>query len=147
MFQAARCYRDAVTRDELLVFLRRTKYAVEATVHDSGAPQAATIGIVTSDQLEIFFDTSNQSRKYLNVRRDPRIALVVTVAEATAQIEGVADEPTGEELAGLKQLYFATFPDGREREAWPDIAYVRVRPTWARFSDFAAGPTIVTFTF
>jgi hypothetical protein len=48
----------------------------------------------------------------------------------------VADEPGGAELARLKAAYFARFPDGREREAWPGIAYVRVRPTWARFSDF-----------
>ena len=24
----------------------------------------------------------------------------------------------------------------RERERWPDIAYVRVRPRWVRYSDF-----------
>jgi uncharacterized pyridoxamine 5'-phosphate oxidase family protein len=137
----------SVTRDDLIVFLRRTRYAVVATVHESGAPQAATVGIVTSDALELFFDTSNRSRKFANVRRDPRVAVVVTIDEATAQLEGIADEPAGDELARLKQLYFEAFPDGRDRERWEDIAYVRIRPTWARFSDFAAGPQIVTFTF
>ncbi|TIX91065.1 MAG: hypothetical protein E5V24_14220, partial [Mesorhizobium sp.] len=30
------------------------------------------------------------------------------------------------------------FPDGVERQSWPDISYFRVRPLWARFSDFRA---------
>ena len=28
------------------------------------------------------------------------------------------------------------FPDGPERLAWPGITYLRVRPTWIRYSDF-----------
>jgi hypothetical protein len=55
----------------------------------------------------------------------------------------VADEPAGEELARLKQVYFARFPDGPEREAWKDITYVRVRLTWARYSDFRADGGVV----
>jgi hypothetical protein len=56
------------------------------------------------------------------------------------QLEGVADEPAGAELAPLKERYLARFPDGREREAWPGITYFRVRPTWVRYSDFRANP-------
>jgi hypothetical protein len=40
----------------------------------------------------------------------------------------------------LKRLYFESFPDGREREGWPDITYVRTRPTWIRYSDFGREP-------
>ena len=48
--------------------------------------------------------------------------------------------------AGNKALvaaYFAKFPDGIDREAWPDIAYFRVRPTWVRFSDFTVDPPAI----
>ena len=38
------------------------------------------------------------------------------------------------------EAYFAVGPDGREREQWPDIAYVRVRPRWVRYSDFGQAP-------
>jgi hypothetical protein len=77
------------------------------------------------------------------LRRDPRIALVMWDGACTVQYEGVADEPVGDELAALKRVYFARFPDGRERERSPDIAYFRVRPTWVRYSDFAGPePTI-----
>ena len=36
--------------------------------------------------------------------------------------------------------YFAAWPDGREREKWSDIASMRVRPGWMRFSDVGTAP-------
>src|SRR5262245_21752306 len=130
-----------MTRAELVAFLRTHRLAVEATTHADGAPQAAVVGFAVTDALELVFDTLTTTRKHANLVRDPRIALVVGWdREQTAQIEGVADEPTGDELARLKQVYFAAFPDGPEREKWPGITYVRVRPRWIRYSDFAAAP-------
>jgi len=129
-----------MTRAELLAFLRKHRLAVVSTVHD-GAPQAAVVGIAVGDNLDIIFDTLTTSRKYQNLHADPRAALVIGWdAEQTAQIEGVADFPTGAELATCKQVYFAAWPDGPTRESWPNIGYIRVRPTWVRFSDFGAVP-------
>lgn len=133
-----------MTRAQLLAFIRRHRYAVQASTNAAGAPQAAVIGIAVSDELELVFDTLGTSRKALNLRREPRIALVVGWdEEQTVQLEGVADEPTGAALARLKRVYFDAFPDGPERERWPDIAYVRVRLVWARYSDFRPGGAVV----
>jgi PPOX class probable F420-dependent enzyme len=129
-----------VTRAELLAFIRRHRYAVQASTAPDGAPQASVVGIAVSDQLEIVFDTLGTTRKARNLRQDPRVALVVGWDdEQTVQLEGRADEPTGAELARLKGVYFEAFPDGPERERWPDITYVRVRLSWARYSDFRPG--------
>jgi hypothetical protein len=129
---------------ELLTFLRRHRYCVQASVTSSGAPQAAVIGFAVSDGLEIVFDTVGTTRKMTNLRRDPRVALVIGWdEEQTVQLEGVADEPRGAELSRLKAVYFQAFPDGVERQSWKDITYVRVRPIWARYSDFRPGGTIV----
>ena len=129
-----------MTRAELLLFLRRHRYAVQASTAANGAPQAAVVGIAVSEELEIVFDTLGTSRKAQNLRHEPRVALVVGWdEEQTVQLEGIADEPTGTELSRLKVVYFAKFPDGHEREAWPDITYVRVRVNWARYSDFRPG--------
>jgi general stress protein 26 len=118
--------------------------AVEASVSVAGGPQAAVVGIVVTDDLEVFFDTADTSRKIDNLRRNPRIALVIGGTtggdERTVQYEGVADEPTGAELQRLKELYFESFPDGRERQAWPGITYLRTRPTWIRYTDFNRDP-------
>lgn len=134
-----------MVRTDLLAFLRRHRHAVLATVSASGAPQAAVVGIVVTDALELFFDTESTSRKYDNLRHRSSIAFVIGWDEdQTAQYEGVVDEPRGEELDRLKALYFARFADGPTREAWPTIRYLRVRPTWIRYSDFRGqAPRIV----
>jgi len=130
-----------VTRDELLRFLRRYRLAVLSSVGAGGAPQAAVVGFAVSDALEIVFDTLESTRKYRNLRADPRVALVIGWDhEMTAQIEGVADFPTGAELERIRTVYFSAYPDGRDRLAWPGITHARVRPTWARFSDFTRDP-------
>ena len=129
-----------MTRDGLLRFLRSGRYAVQASIGD-GVPQAAVIGIVVTDDFEIFFDTLDTTRKARNLRRNPRIALVIgdvrDGVDVTVQYEGIADEPSGRELERLKTLYFERFPDGRDREEWPGLVYVRVRPTWIRYSDYS----------
>jgi hypothetical protein len=133
-----------MNRVELLAFLRRHRLAVEACVSAEGAPQAAVIGFGVSDDLELVFDTLDTSRKVKSLRQNPRMALVVGWDdEQTAQLEGLADEPQGAELERLKQVYFAAYPDGPERQAWKGITYIRVRPTWVRFSDFRPGGTII----
>lgn len=129
---------------ELLSFMRQHSLAVQASVSASGYPQAAVVGIVVSDDFEAFFDAVDSNRKVENLRRNPPIALVIGGMtqgdECTVQYEGVADEPTGTELQRLKELYFESFPAGRERQSWPDITYVRARPSWIRYSDFNRDP-------
>jgi len=132
-----------MNRNELLAFLRRHRLCVEATTSKAGMPQAAVVGYAVSDELELVFDTLGSTRKAENLRAGSRIALVVGWdEEQTVQLEGVCDEPTGAELDRLKQVYFAVYPDGVERERWEGITYFRVRPTWARYSDFRPGGEI-----
>jgi hypothetical protein len=47
---------------------------------------------------------------------------------------------TGAELDRLREVYFAAYPDGRERLAWPGLTRFRIVPTWGRFSDLGASP-------
>jgi hypothetical protein len=133
-----------MSRDELLAFLRRYRLAVEASVNPGAAAQAAVVGIAVTDRFEIVFDTLASSRKMQNLRRNPRIALVIgglTDGEVrTVQYEGIADEPSGDELERLKAIYYEVYPDGPSRLAWPGLTYVRVRPSWIRYSDFSADP-------
>lgn len=94
-----------------------------------------------SDQLEIVFDTLSSTRKLQNLKANERIALVIGWDDArTVQIDGVADLPTGDDLERIRAVYFDAYPDGRERLAWPGLVHVRVRPRWARLSDFTKDP-------
>jgi pyridoxine/pyridoxamine 5'-phosphate oxidase len=120
---------------------------VLSTASPSGEPEAAVVGVAFTDDLEIVFDTLETTRKAVNLRRSPKIAFVVGWdQEITAQIEGVADEPQGAQLERLKEAYFLVYPDGRERQRWEGITYFRVRPHWARYSDFNTGGNIVEFS-
>lgn len=128
-----------MNRPDLVTFLRDARFGVVASTQADGRPQAAVVGVAVTDRLEIVFDTLASTRKVRNLRRDPRVAVVVTRGEATAQIEGRADEPTGADGERLRAAYLAAWPDGRERLAWAGITHVRVIPTWVRFTDFATG--------
>jgi len=141
-----------MTRAHILEFMRGHSLAVQASVSSLDAPQAAVVGFVVTDEFEIVFDCLSTTRKVANLRRNPHCALVIggTMSgdERTVQYEGIADEPTGDELTRRKELYFARFPDGRQRQHWPNLIYIRVRPRWLRYSDYnQAPPMIVEFTF
>jgi len=135
---------SVITRAALLEFLRGHRYAIAASVNPEGGPQGAVVGIAVSDTFEIVFDTLASTRKAQSLRRNPRIALVIgSLAgddERTVQYEGVADEPRGADLVRLTDLYLAKFPDGRERQEWPGLIYVRATPTWLRYSNYGQNP-------
>ncbi|MEO8554896.1 MAG: pyridoxamine 5'-phosphate oxidase family protein, partial [Kofleriaceae bacterium] len=137
-------YCPAVQRAELVEILRRYKFGVVATVSVAAAPQAATVGIAVGDELELVFDTLTTTRKHANLAHEARVAVVLGEGEVTVQLEGIADEPRGAELARIQAIYFATFPDGRERAGWNHITWIRVKPTWARVSDYTQDPPAIT---
>ena len=129
-----------VPKAALLAFVGRQKYGVVSSAGAEGQPQSAVVGIAPTDDGRFVFDTLGTSRKAANLRRDPRVALVVWEGERTVQLEGVAVEPVGPELERARSAYLRVFPDGVERLAWPHITHFVVVPRWARDSDFAATP-------
>lgn len=137
----------SITTSELLGFLRTQRLAVQASRGSNESVQAALVGIAVTDTLEIVFDTLATTRKARNLRLSPRMALVIggwmAGDERTVQYEGIADEPEGAELERLKETYFAAWPDGPSRANWPGLTYVRVRPTWIRYSDFNQSPPLI----
>jgi len=143
---------DGIRKADVLQFMRSQSLAVQTSVSPSGRPQAAVVGFIVTDDFEVFFDTLESTRKATNLRTNPNMAFVIggltSRDERAVQLEGVADVPSGVELERLKELYFARFPDGRERLAWQGLIYLRARPSWLRFSDFnRAPPVIVEFRF
>jgi pyridoxine/pyridoxamine 5'-phosphate oxidase len=129
-----------LTRDGMLGYLRGRNVMAVSSIGANGAPQAAIVGYGVSDSLEIVFDTLSSTRKYANLQKDPRVALIVGWDDTTLQMQGSADFPEGDELERMRQVYFVAYPDGRDRLAWPGITHVRVRIEWARFSDFTSEP-------
>jgi general stress protein 26 len=126
--------------DELYGFIQARKLAVISTTSSSGDPQSALVGVAVSPDLNIVFDTVKSSRKYANLKADPRISLVTGWdGEITVQYEGIAVGPEGDALEHAKSIYFKTWPDGIERQQWPGITWFLITPRWIRYSDFTSG--------
>ena len=126
-----------LSRDEIQKFIAASRYGVVATNAASGAPESAIVGAAATMALELVFDTVDSTRKIANLRRDPNVSAVIGFTdEGTLQYEGVADEPAGEDLARIQHVYFEAFPDGPSRRDWAGITYVRVRPSWLKFTSY-----------
>ena len=131
-------------RFSLHAFMSQYRYGVVSSLSSGGTPQSALVGIAVSTELEIIFDTVKSSRKYPNLIAHPACSFVVGWGgEQTVQFEGIAEEPHGSELKRCQEIYFAAWPDGPARMAWPGIAYFVVRPRWIRYSDFDQNPPLI----
>jgi general stress protein 26 len=132
-------------RFKLYSFMSRHRYGVVSSVSEDGLPQSALVGIATTSELEIIFDTVKASRKYSNLIARPQCSFVLGWdGEQTLQFEGIAAEPKGPDLKRYQNLYFAVWTDGPSRMTWPGIAYFVVRPRWIRYSDFEQNPPAIT---
>lgn len=126
-----------MNRSQLIDFVRRRRLAVVATRDVSGAPEAALVGVAATDRAELVFDTSARSRKCVNLRAFPRVAVVIGWEdEVTVQGEGLADVLAGPERDRCLTAYFEQYPDGRERAKDPDIVLVRIQLDWVRLCDY-----------
>jgi pyridoxine/pyridoxamine 5'-phosphate oxidase len=131
-------------RAAIYAFMKQHRYGVVSSISRDGSPQSALVGIATSPELEIVFDTVTSSRKYPNLVKRPRCSFVIGWSgEQTLQYEGIAEEPKGAALQRYQEVYFATWPDGLARLSWPGIAYFVVHPRWIRYSDFDQSPPLV----
>lgn len=137
-----------MTKTDLLQYIKKYGSGIIATQSPSGNPQAAFVVFAVDDQLELVFDTVKSSRKWANLEHSTNVAIVIggwDGSETTLQYEGIADEPQGSELERIREIYFSTFPDGRDRLNWEGITHFRIKPTWIRYSDFNTGGSIVEF--
>ena len=118
-------------------YVRSHPGAVVATLGPSGEPQAAYLPVAATSIGELVFDARDDSRKIANIRRDPRIAVVLGGDDGTTvQLQGVADEPTGADGERCAAAYLAAFPSSSVGA--PGIVVVRITPDWTRFGDYRA---------
>ena len=127
-----------MTKEFIYSKLQQHRLAVLATVEEGGRPQAALVGFAVTPDLEIVFDTVRTSRKFSNLIANPRVALVIGWKnETTIQYEGIVRELGEGEGMEYKEVYYAVYPDGRQRAVeWPGLTHFVIRPSWIRYSNF-----------
>lgn len=132
--------KNEAMKQEALDFLKQHIIAVVATTDEDHQPNAATVLYHIDDNMNLFFMTRKQTRKYKNIKRNGRIAVVVGMGDGqgTIQAEGEAEvlenglEAFFAEVQrnkALKDLYYGPFlmlPGA-------DLAVVRMRMDWMRY--------------
>ena len=130
---------EDAARELIHDYLERHDLAVLATASPSGSPEALMES--PPAQISLDFRYPHHDAQIRPAEGQSRVALVIGLeSETTLQLEGEAEELAGEALAEAKAIYFQKWPDGRAREAWPNITYFKVRPHWFRHSDFSQPP-------
>lgn len=90
-----------MTDEDLWAFVAERRTLQVATLNKDGTPQLTTLWFAIVDGA-IVFETFTKSQKIVNLRRDPRIAVLVEDGEAYEQLRGVSinghaelvDDPT-----------------------------------------------------
>ena len=83
--------RDAIRMNEVetAAFLDKCRSLQVATLDRNGAPHLTTLWFAVKDG-EFLFETYGKSQKIVNLRRDPRIAVLCEAGESYDQLRGVS---------------------------------------------------------
>lgn len=122
------------------------KLCVLATADKAGMPMCAVMAYAVKDDGSIILSTHTNSRKWRNMAANPQVALVFgwELTGFNVQMHGEAmliDK--GDEFSESEQFFFAQNPHAKQFQT-PDTAFVIVRPTWQRITDFDQKPPKIT---
>jgi len=113
---------------------------VVATSSGSGCPESAWINLAADGDGHLVFGTNVRSRKYANLRAEPRVSLVVVSGTGQEfQLEGEARVLDGPAARAAGELLEARHPGATGK---PSTRVVAVALRWARFVDVAADPPV-----
>ncbi|QMU98502.1 pyridoxamine 5'-phosphate oxidase family protein [Microbacterium esteraromaticum] len=129
---------DASDRAAVAHFVRVCGSGVVASIGADGAPQAAYVGLTATDEGVLVFDATSDSRKVGNIRERPRVALAVTGADTSVQLEGRAHVARDEERWRLGEVYSERFPGSRALDVGFEVVVVDVH--WVRVYDAGEHP-------
>ncbi len=136
-------------KEIILERLKKEQHAVIATVDETGNPEAAFIGFAQTDHLTLIFGTSSLSRKYKNIQKHAKVAMVIGgwTEHITIQYEGTAVELSGEEKEKLSEVYLEKIPAVRKYGLRPEQRFFKVVPSLIRCTGYSKDEEIFEVTF
>ncbi len=128
------------TKQKILSFIETQAHMVVATTNGN-APEAAFVGFASTPELDLVFGTKTNSRKYKNILSHPNVAIVFDDdKKITVQYEGIISMLSGAELEAYKKIYFQKTPSSKKYENQPNQIYLKVTPTWIRYTNYSNHP-------
>jgi PPOX class probable F420-dependent enzyme len=134
-----------VTPEDAREFLRKNHNAVLATFRRDGRPQMSPVGATVDEQGRVIVSTRAPAMKTRNLRRDPRVSVIVLNGGFYGdwvQVEGTAEIVDQPESIDLLVDYYQRMAG--EHDDWDDYraAMVREQRVLVRFDIERAGPNV-----
>jgi general stress protein 26 len=137
---------DKEIRDKIIGFLglQKSRLGVVSTVSKEGKPESAFVYFAFDENLNIYFATRDNSRKYKNILENKDVAFAIATENPpqTLQLEGLASvhSETGDqkelfqELVGLASAKHFSAPIAQQSTG--GLQFIMISPTWARSGNF-----------
>lgn len=123
------------------ILYKNTLTVISTIAVNTGNPESALVTYAENENLELYFGTYQNERKYKNLKNNPAVAFVIgwdaTIHE-TLQYEGVARELEATEIHEAHQ-HFLKKPGNINTEEYlyhPKFSFFIVKPTWLRYSNY-----------
>lgn len=93
-----------MTDDEIAAFIERSRTATMATVGADGRPHLVAMWYAVIDGA-IWFETKGRSQKAVNLRRDPRVTVLIEDGLTYDKLRGVSIDGTAEVVEDPDRLW------------------------------------------
>jgi uncharacterized protein YhbP (UPF0306 family) len=118
---------------------------VLSTINEKGFPESATVYYIFDKDLNLYFVTREESRKYKNIKHNRHVSFVVSTEKPakTFQLHGTAHQV---QLPYEESSYFADLVSIASKHVFiPPVSqigdskmlFVKITPTWMRVGDFS----------
>lgn len=122
----------------LLTFFEDHPTAVLATSDVQGNPAAAVVLFAEQDDLGLIFGT-HPTRKYNNIKANPKVALAMSRGMQAVQYHGFAEELMADDLVSARELFAKKHP-AMDQQMVEGSIYFRITPTWIRYMNMQSTP-------
>jgi pyridoxine/pyridoxamine 5'-phosphate oxidase len=128
-------------KEQLLGIFSQHPTAVIATADAQATPGAAVVLTAVTKDMQIIFGT-HPTRKYSNLKENPKAAFAFTKDWMSIQMHGVTEELSGEKLDSMKAFFVERHPE-MDQHMFQGSAFFCFTPSWVRFMDTGAKPSIM----
>lgn len=139
----SRAHMNSNAKGKILRFLKTQQLAVISTIDPSETtPKSALIAYVEDENLNLYFQTGEHTRKAQNLKKNPNVSLVIGLELKdliTVQYEGQASKITeNDEIQICKKRFIEkNSPTTKEYLKHPTSIFFKVTPTWIGCSDYS----------